>query len=176
MVALPLSPELLALAIVALGLAIVGTGAYLLCARHRDASAGTLVAIDAGAPTTLRSERYRLVGRPDVLRRLPDGRVVPIEVKSRVTPARGPPRSHLVQVWSYCLLAEETTGTAPPYGFLRYSDGGSFRVPWDRSARSELLALRAAIDQPYHGEATPSTGKCARCRWTAVCDATAARS
>jgi len=128
--------------------------------------------VAAGRPATLRSERYRLVGRPDELRRLGDGRVVPVEFKSRSTPPRGPSPSHVVQVRAYCLLVEETTGSAPPYGILRYSDG-EFRVRWDDRARDELLRLRAEVLRPYDGRATPSRARCARCPWFGACDARA---
>jgi CRISPR-associated exonuclease Cas4 len=164
--------------ILAAGIAVVGLGMAALAARglarrRRERSRGSLVAIDAGAPVTLRSARFRLAGRPDVLRRQPDGRLVPIELKSRAAPPRGPPLSHRIQVAAYCLLVEETTGVAPPYGLLRYADGAEFRLPWTRAARAELLGIRTDVDRPYDGRATPSPGKCARCGWRAVCDARA---
>jgi CRISPR-associated exonuclease Cas4 len=168
-----LNALLLSAVVVVAGIVVAATALRGLLARRHDRLLGSLVAVDAGAPALLRSERYRLSGRPDVLRRLRDGRVVPVELKSRTTPTHGPPRSHLVQVAAYCLLVEETTGAPPPFGVLRYSDGGEFRVPWDRSAREELLRLRAELDRPYDGRATPSRAKCARCPWRAVCDARA---
>jgi CRISPR-associated exonuclease Cas4 len=170
---LSLSGGIVAVALVVLGLVLAAAAARGLLARHHDRRLGSLVAVDAGAPVVLRSPRYRLSGRPDVLRRLSDGRIVPVELKSRSSPPRGPPPSHLAQVAAYCLLVDETTGTPPPFGVLRYSDGGEFRVPWDRAARSDLLALRAEIARPYDGRATPSRAKCAGCAWRAVCDARA---
>lgn len=164
---------LLAAGVAAGGVALATAAALALGRRRRDRALGPLVAIDAGDALTLRSTRYRLSGRPDVLRRLPDGRVVPIELKSRATPAAGPTASHRVQVWAYCLLVEEATGRAPPFGVIRYGDGGEFRVPWSPRARAELLRLRAEIDRPYDGSATPSRAKCARCGWREVCDARA---
>jgi CRISPR-associated exonuclease Cas4 len=99
---------------------------------------------------------------------------VPIEIKHRATPRGGPTRSHRIQVAAYCLALESMTGRPPPYGLLRYSDGGEFRVPWDAAARAELLDLRAAIGRTYRGEATPSPARCARCPWRAGCDVRAA--
>jgi CRISPR-associated exonuclease Cas4 len=157
--------------VVGLGLAVWGTRA--LAARRRDAVFGSLVAIDAGRPTVLRSYRYRIQGRPDAVRQLSDGRWVPVEVKGRVSPPGGPTRSHRVQVWAYCLLVEEATGRSPPFGVLRYSDQ-EFRVRWDPATRRDLLRLRAELLRPYDGRATPSPSRCARCRWVAVCDARAA--
>jgi CRISPR-associated exonuclease Cas4 len=164
--------------LVAVGVAILGTGVAAAAARglvtaHRERSYGELVAIDAGAAITLRSDRYRLSGRPDVLRRLPDGRVVPVELKSRTAPARGPPASHRVQVEAYCLLVEETTGRAPPYGIVRYGDGREFQIPWTAEARTEVRRIRTQVDGTYDGRATPSIAKCARCGWRPVCDARA---
>ncbi|MGA8303026.1 MAG: PD-(D/E)XK nuclease family protein [Thermoplasmata archaeon] len=169
-----LSPLLLAAAVAAIGLGLAWVAVRGLLARREDRRFGTLVGIDAGEAVVLRSARYRLIGRPDVLRRLPDGRVVPVEVKSRTTPRDGPPPSHVAQVRAYCLLVEETTGATPPFGVLRYADGGEFRVRWDSRARAQLIALRAAVDRTYDGRATPSRSKCAHCPWRAVCDARAA--
>jgi len=154
------------------GLVLTAWALRALSQRRDDLARGRLVAVDAGRPATLRAERYRIVGRPDEMRRLADGRLVPIEFKRRTTPFRGPPPSHVVQVRAYCLLIEETTGVAPPYGVLRYSDG-EFRVRWDDRARRELLALRNELLRPYDGRATPSGARCARCPWSGVCDARA---
>jgi hypothetical protein len=60
--------------LVLVGLLVTAIAIRGLIARRHDLALGSLVAIDAGAPVTLRSDRYRLSGRPDVLRRLPDGR------------------------------------------------------------------------------------------------------
>ena len=165
-----LSPEVLALVLVLAGVGFAVWGARALSLRRGEAAYGSLVAVDAGRPAELRSERYRLRGRPDALRRAPDGRLVPVELKSRASPPAGPTRSHLVQVWAYGLLVEETTGRSPPFGVLRYSDG-EFRITWDGAARSELLTLRAEVARPYDGRATPSVARCARCTWVRVCDA-----
>lgn len=164
-----------ALGAVLVGLIAVALGVRALGIRQREARYGRLVSVDEvpGTGPLLRAERFALAGRPDELRRLPSGRLVPVEVKSRGSPARGPPRSHQVQVWAYCLLVEETTGLSPPFGVLRYGDGGEFRVAWDRGARDELLSIRAELDRPYDGRATPSSAKCSACRWREVCDARA---
>jgi CRISPR-associated exonuclease Cas4 len=170
---LPLTTTELALLTVLAGAIAAAIAARTLARRRRDAAWGELVAIDAGDPATLRSERYRISGRPDALRRRADGRIVPVERKSRAAPPRGPPFSHLVQVWAYCLLVEETYGAAPPFGVLRYGDGTEFTVRWDPATRADLLRLRAELDRAYDGRATPSPAKCARCRWAPSCDARA---
>jgi CRISPR-associated exonuclease Cas4 len=168
------------LTLVAVGVVVAGGLAAALAlrslvVRHREGRYGSLVAVDEGPGpgTLLRSTRYAIAGRPDELRRLRDGRLVPVELKSRSAPPRGPPYSHQVQVWAYCLLVEETQGAAPPFGVLRYGDGTEFRVPWDAAARAGLLRLRAELARPYDGRATPSRAKCAGCRWREACDARA---
>ena len=141
----------------------------------RDRRNGALLAVDLPGRTsgTLRAPEYGLVGRPDAIRVLRDGRRVPVEVKSRGAPVGGPLFSHRVQVWAYCLLVESTTGASPPFGVLQYHDA-EFRVPWDREARRELLALRAQARQPYDGRARPSVGRCRSCSWRESCDVRAA--
>jgi CRISPR-associated exonuclease Cas4 len=168
----PIDPTFFALGLTVVGLGLAAWGVRALAARRRDASLGPLVAIDAGRPAVLRSYRYRVQGRPDALRQLADGRWVAVETKSRASPPNGPTRSHLVQVWAYCLLVEEETGRSPPFAVLRYSDR-EFRVPWDAGARCDLLRLRAELLRPYDGRATPSPSRCARCGWFSVCDARA---
>ncbi len=154
------------------GVVVLGASVAALARRHRDARWGTLVAVDAGHSDDLRSVRWRLVGRPDLVRRDRHGRPVPIEVKRRNAPAHGPFRSHRVQLWAYCLLLEESGAGSPAFGVVRYADRED-RVPWDAAARAELLAIRAAVSVPYDGRATPTPARCARCRWAAGCDARA---
>lgn len=159
--------------LVVLGAVVAAAAAVGLGLRARDARWGRLASIDVGGSPTLRSDRYRLTGRPDAVRRAPDGRSVPVEVKHRPAPRAGPFPSHLVQLWAYCLLLEEADGRPPAFGVLRYDDR-EIRVVWDAAARAELLAVRRAVDRPYDGRATPSPGRCARCRWADRCDARAA--
>jgi CRISPR-associated exonuclease Cas4 len=139
---------------------------------HQQRRAGRLLRADLPLQPgmLLRSERFRLSGRPDEVRELPDGRWVPVEVKSRPTPPGGPPDSHRIQLAAYCLLVEETTGRAPPFGLLRYGDGGEFRLSWTPTLRQELLLLRRELAAPYDGRARPSPARCARCTWRASCD------
>jgi len=103
MVALPslTASELVAGLVALAGLVVLVWALHALSESRRDRALGRLVAVDAGRPATLRSERYRLIGRPDELRERPDGRLVPVELKSRATPARGPSPSHVVQVRAY---------------------------------------------------------------------------
>jgi len=143
--------------------------------RARERGIGALRSVDGAGRTgpTLRSERWRLSGRPDEIRETRDGTWIPVEFKSGATPPRGPPPSHQIQVLAYALLAEETTGRAPPFGLLRYADGGEFRIPWDAAGRTALFSVMARARRPYRGEARPSRARCARCPWRDACDARA---
>ncbi|MCI4338119.1 MAG: PD-(D/E)XK nuclease family protein [Thermoplasmata archaeon] len=168
----PLDLELLALLLMGVALWLL----FLVAARRSRRGPGRLRSVDLpSAPgPVLRSERYRLTGRPDELRELPDGRWIPVEWKSRPVPRGGPPWSHRIQLWAYCLLLEENLGRAPPFGRLRYGDGTVVDLPWDASARRELLSLRAGIEAPYDGRARPSPARCRRCRYRGGCDVRAA--
>jgi CRISPR-associated exonuclease Cas4 len=162
------------LAGVVVGVALLLWGISELYQRYEGRRYGRLEYVDTPATSErLVSERYRLVGRPDEVRRRPDGRPVPVEWKSRPSPRDGPPRSHRLQVGAYCLLLEDLTGFSPPYGVLRYGDGSEQLVVWDERARDEVLRVREALLRPYDGRADPSPGKCAGCRWRPGCDARA---
>jgi CRISPR-associated exonuclease Cas4 len=158
-------------ALVGVGLLVACAAAWQLVRARRERRVGRLVAADdgAGAPPVFASPRYRLRGRPDAVRRTRAGVLVPVEVKHREAPRAGPFASHRVQLEAYALLLEEATGRAPPFGVLRYRDR-DVRLPWDDRARAELLALRAEVDRPYDGRATPSPARCGGCRWAPVCD------
>jgi CRISPR-associated exonuclease Cas4 len=168
----PISPEELALAAIGLGCVGLVLGFRALFRWFADQRYGALRSADLpiGGAAPLQSIRYRLSGRPDEIRQLRDGRCIPIEIKSRATPPTGPPRSHRVQVAGYCLLLEEATGRSPPFGVLRYGDGGEFRLPWDTDARTELLELLSEMRRPYDGRASPTPGKCRGCAFNGGCD------
>ena len=92
----------------------------------------------------------------------------------RDAPPGGLPFSHRTQVAAYCLLVEQTTGAAPPYGVVRYRGGEEYQVEWDDRTRGELLSLLDEVRRPYRGAARASPAKCLACRWRAGCDARAA--
>lgn len=101
-----------------------------------------VVAVDDpafGGLPTMYSERWGLSGRPDELRRLPDGTIIPVEIKSCRSPrGRVPYSSHRIQLLAYCALVEESYGRVPPYGILAYGDGTEVVVAWDAHARDDL--------------------------------------
>jgi CRISPR-associated exonuclease Cas4 len=163
----------LALGLAVGGVAVATAAAISLARGARDRRLGSLVAVDAGRARTLVAERYRMAGRPDALRQRADGTWVPVELKHRPAPQRGPFRSHEVQLAAYCLLVEETTGRPPPFGILRYDDR-EVVVRWDADSRRRLLAVRTSAIAPYDGRADPSPAKCTRCVWSPRCDASLA--
>ena len=121
-----------------------------------------VIAVDdpaLGGMPTMVSERWGLTGRPDELRRLQDGTVIPVEMKSCRSPRSWVPYpSHRIQLLAYCALVEETYGRAPPFGILCYGDGREFRVAWDAAARAEVLAGLARLGGLYMGRRTLALG------------------
>ena len=139
----------------------------------RGRAGGRVVATDGGGTglpgTWLESRRLRLRGRPDEIRRGPDGRYFPVEIKSRPAPHGAPLASHRLQLLAYCALLEEATGVPPPFGLLVYGDGREIRVPWDPKARRELSQALARIRGPYRGEMRPAYPRCSVCRFRSGC-------
>ena len=133
---------------------------------------GPMTSATVGRVAIMSSQVHGLVGRPDELQRSPDGRVVPVEVKSSRGPPSGRPLyfSHVLQLYAYCQIVEDRYGPAPPYGLLIYSDGIPRKVAWDDRARQELSAWVARFREPYGGEALPTVPKCRSCSYHPVCD------
>jgi CRISPR-associated exonuclease Cas4 len=118
------------------------------------------------------ARRLGLVGRPDYLVEL-HGRTIPLEVKPGRR-ALAPYESDLMQLAAYCVLVEETTGHAPPYGLLRYA-GQTFRLDYTPGVRADLLALldemRAALDAPDCQRSHDDAPRCRACGFFEQCDA-----
>lgn len=163
----------LLLGALAVGLVLIAAGAAALRRRAEARRWGAPVAFDDGASprVDLIDRSLGLAGRPDEIRTTRGGLSVPVEIKSRAAPHHGVYPSHRVQVETYSLLLERTTGRSPAYGIVSYRDGVSRAVPWDAAAREEVLETLALVRGRYDGRATPSRGKCAGCRWRERCDA-----
>jgi CRISPR-associated exonuclease Cas4 len=84
------------------------------------------------------ARRLGLVGKPDYLLDI-RGRFVPVEIKPGRRADR-PYESDLMQLAAYCVLVEETSGEAPPYGLLRYAER-TFRLDYTEQTRADLLAI-----------------------------------
>jgi CRISPR-associated exonuclease Cas4 len=133
-----------------------------------------VVAQDTGGYTLdkpLFARRLGLTGRPDYLLEL-RGRTIPVEVKPSRRAAR-PYESDLMQLAAYCLLVEETSGEAPPYGLLRYAEQ-TFRLDYTSQVRDELLTLldemRAALQSPVSTRSHDDPRRCLGCGFFEQCD------
>ena len=117
------------------------------------------------------ARRLGLVGKPDYLLEV-RGQVVPVEVKPGRRAAM-PYESDLMQLAAYCVLVEETTGTAPPYGLLRYAER-TFRLDYTDRTRDELLALldemRDALDDDDCDRSHDDLRRCAGCGFFEQCE------
>jgi CRISPR-associated exonuclease Cas4 len=117
------------------------------------------------------ARRLGLVGKPDYLLDL-RGQIIPVEVKPGRRAAR-PYESDLLQLAAYCVLVEETSGVAPPYGLLRYAER-TFRLDYTDRAREEVLAIldemRAELDEPDCDRSHDEERRCLSCGFFEQCD------
>ncbi|MCX7791901.1 MAG: Dna2/Cas4 domain-containing protein [Chloroflexaceae bacterium] len=136
---------------------------------------GRVAAADVGAGRPLErplvAARYGLVGKPDYLIER-GGVMIPVEVN----PGRRAPQpydSDLMQLAAYCLLLEETTGHAPPYGFLRYANA-TFRLAYTPAVRQRLVSalaeMRALLDASDAARSHNDPRRCAGCGFRTLCD------
>jgi len=78
-----------------------------------------------------------------------------------------------MQLAAYCLLVEESSGRAPPYGLLRYADK-TFRLRYTAAVRAELLAIvdemrdQLETDDVERSHTEPS--RCAGCGLRTICE------
>ncbi len=127
-------------------------------ARIRIADTGSWRAADQ----PLMSYRYGLVGKPDYLLETRAG-LIPVELKPSRR-AKTPYAGDLMQLAAYCLLVEDATQQAPPYGLLRYATH-TFRMPYTAAVRADLLALLDELRQDRDAdEVARSHQQAARCR------------
>lgn len=141
---------------------------------------GRIIYADTTAWTRCReplyAERYRLAGKPDYL--VQDGiHRIPVEVKPG-RQAERPYASDIYQLGVYCLLVEETW-RRPPYGLIRYRSA-TFRVPYTRQLRSQLLSLLAEMRRKLQArDVRPNhrdPERCLRCGYRHVCNAKLAQA
>jgi CRISPR-associated exonuclease Cas4 len=162
--------------VLGIALLLLALGGWLLWrARRLRAStglpAGTVTYADTAdwqpVQRPLLSRRYGLVGKPDYVVKPATGAPIPVEVKSRRRPAQ-PPRHHILQLATYCLLIEETSGSAPPHGLLHYADA-TLEIPFTPELRRAVLQTAEAIRR---GRGAADLGRDhddpARCRYCGV--------
>ncbi|HVB72275.1 MAG TPA: Dna2/Cas4 domain-containing protein [Ktedonobacteraceae bacterium] len=134
---------------------------------------GNLVYEDAdGQGEPLSSRAYPLVGKPDYVVQLPDGRPVPVELKLNVHEASAPFSNHIVQVAAYCLILEDYFEQLPTHGIVRYADC-EFTVEYTPALRKKVIRLLAEMakcstPQPPALK-SQRAAKCRPCTFKAIC-------
>jgi CRISPR-associated exonuclease Cas4 len=134
---------------------------------------GTLVYEDAdGQGKTLASQAYPLVGKPDYVVQLADGRPVPIELKLNVHNATMPYSNHQVQVAAYCLILEDYFAQLPTHGILRYADR-EFTIEYTPAMRRKVIRLLEQMARCSEQELPQLTrqrvAKCRVCAFQPIC-------
>lgn len=117
------------------------------------------------------ARRYGLTGKPDYLIEV-RGATIPVEVKPG-RQAQVPYESDLMQLAAYCLLVEESSGTAPPYGLLRYADR-TFRLEYTSVVRERLIDIledmRLLLDADECDRSHADPWRCRSCGFYEECD------
>jgi CRISPR-associated exonuclease Cas4 len=175
---LPIGLGLLLVAI-ALGILLLNERRYqrqrLITERRRALGLpdGELVYEDAdGEGEPLSSSVYPLLGKPDYVVQLPDGRPVPVELKLTVHDATVPYSNHLVQVAAYCLILEDYFVQPPTHGILRYADR-EFTVEYTPAMRKKVIKLLTEMERcskqqpPLLARQRPA--KCRACSFQPIC-------
>jgi CRISPR-associated exonuclease Cas4 len=134
---------------------------------------GELVYEDAdGQGEPLSSHEYPLVGKPDYVVRLRDGRPVPVELKLNVQDATAPYSNHQIQVAAYCLILEDYFERAPTHGILRYADR-EFTVEYTPAMRKKVIRLLEQMALCSAQEPPPlarqRVAKCRVCTFQPIC-------
>ncbi len=134
---------------------------------------GELVYEDAdGQGETLSSSAYPLVGKPDYVVKLPDGRPVPVELKLNVHNATVPYSNHMVQVGAYCLILEDYFEQPPTHGILRYADC-EFTVEYSPALRKKVIKLLTEMERCSEQQPPPlakqRAAKCRACTFQPIC-------
>jgi CRISPR-associated exonuclease Cas4 len=134
---------------------------------------GDLVYEDAdGQGEALSSSEYPLVGKPDYIVQLADGRPVPVELKLNVQNATAPYNNHQIQVAAYCLILEDYFTQPPTHGLLRYADR-EFTVEYTPAMRRKVIRLLGQMALCSEQEPPPlarqRVAKCRVCVFQPVC-------
>jgi CRISPR-associated exonuclease Cas4 len=131
---------------------------------------GKIEFIDMAGSKAYKSDRYGLIGRPDYVIKMED-KVIPVEEKKGRTP-KGPLFSHILQIAAYCLLIEESTGKAPPYGLLKYPEQ-QHEIEYNEDLKKVLLEklqeMRNILDGGEAHRNHNRPGKCRSCSRNEAC-------
>ena len=149
--------------------------ARLVAERHRALGLpeGELVYEDAdGQGEPLSSSSYPLVGKPDYVIKLPDGKPVPIELKPSVHDATAPHSNHVIQLAAYCIILEDYFVQPPTHGILRYADR-EFTVEYTPALKKKVIRLLTEMARCSEKQPPPLTrqraSKCRACAFQAIC-------
>jgi len=117
----------------------------------------------------LKSEKYGIWGRPDLLIKMGED-YIPIEIKTGRVP-RGPLFSHIMQLTAYMLLVEDNF-KAPPYGLLKYGNM-IYKIDYDKGLKELLLKkvdeMRCALKTGEVHRNHNRMGKCLHCSRRDIC-------
>lgn len=162
-------------ALLLIGAAILLLAVAALLRRRSGLPWGRVLRDDASGGRELQrplvSRRLGLTGKPDYLieRR---GAQIPVEVKPGRRALR-PYDSDLMQLAAYCVLVEETSGAAPPYGLLRYAEA-TFRLDYTPAVRERLLAIlddmRDLLGADDAARSHDDPRRCAGCGFRSTCE------
>jgi CRISPR-associated exonuclease Cas4 len=125
-----------------------------------------------GQGEPLSSSAYPLVGKPDYVVKLPDGRPVPIELKLNMHDVTAPYSNHMVQLAAYCLILEDYFVQAPTYGVLRYADR-EFTVEYTPALKKKVIRLLTEMARCSEQQPPPlarqRASKCRSCTFQPIC-------
>jgi CRISPR-associated exonuclease Cas4 len=127
-----------------------------------------------GQGETLSSGDYPLIGKPDYVVQLADGRFVPVDLNLSVQNATAPYSNHAVQIAAYCLILESYSEPAamPTHGIMRYADR-DFIIDYTPALRKRVIRLLSEMDHcseefPPH-LARQKVAKCRACVFQPIC-------
>jgi CRISPR-associated exonuclease Cas4 len=131
---------------------------------------GRIEYIDIDDSKAFKSDAYGLSGRPDYIIKVGD-KLIPVEEKTGRTP-KGPLFSHIIQIAAYCLLMEETSGKAPPYGLLKYPEH-EHEIEYNEDLKKLLLEklaeMRTIVKTEVAHRNHNRPGKCKNCSRRDIC-------
>ena len=119
------------------------------------------------------SLKYGITGKPDLILEH-NGQPIPVITKRGQAP-NAPHDSHIAQILVHCLLIEDITDIAPPYGVIRY-DNRTFEVDYDKEMYDMLLELLDEMHQEREQgivllpRSHRNKQHCGGCRYRKKCD------
>jgi len=138
--------------------------------RERAALDGEISYVGQDSSRLLKSNRFGLSGRPDIILEM-ENELVPVEVKTGRQP-KGPLFSHILQVAAYCLLLSEERGIRVSHGILRYK-GVDHEIEYTEELEALLLSklreMRRALETGEVHRNHHREGKCQNCSRRDIC-------